>query len=65
MRRGKDKQETVLKLGKQFKLSKLQQLVNKAVQQHPDLFQQVKVKLEMIKQSDTQIQELNTKLDQC
>ena len=65
MSRGKDKQETVLKLGKQFKLSKLQQLVNKAVQQHPDLFQQVKVKLEMIKQSDTQIQELNTKLDQC
>ena len=39
MSRGKDKQETVLKLGKQFKLSKLQQLVNKAVQQHPDLFQ--------------------------
>jgi len=52
-------------LGKQFELSNLQQLVNEAVQQHPDLFQQVKVKLEMIKQSDTQIQELNTKLDQC
>lgn len=53
----KDNDEMISQSGKEFESSKLQQLVNKTVQQHPDSIQHNKVTGDCLKQQNEMIQE--------